>query len=47
MLLILRQLYYEKSKEVTQLNQIIVTIGEIHESMRGLTFLIREFQKLN
>lgn len=33
MLLILRQLYYEKSKEVTQLNQIIVTIGEIHESI--------------
>lgn len=32
-LLILRQLYYEKSKEVTQLNQIIVTIGEIHESI--------------
>jgi hypothetical protein len=33
MLLILRLLYQKKAKEATQLNQILVSVGEIHDEI--------------
>lgn len=44
-LLVLRLLYQKKSKEVTQLNQILVSIGEIHEELERTSLFKGRFPK--